>query len=218
MHTRKITGKLNYVQIFLWSNKTFWVHSGPVTRGPVTYGTDRANEVNKIIIIWLFFLLFWSGTDFACALEHTSPAQASYQALLNKSPPSWNGRKKNRPAQNKAALRHLKKSLYLFYTSAIRNRFVWIVFYSGITGVGFYFYFTVPSLNFSKSYKFSNVAIKSRATINYDPWVTLPKGIQTIFQELLLIVKGQNNSNNAQTVNPISPPLHPPPSPRAKKR
>ena len=24
----------------------------------VTYGTDRANEVNKIFIIWLFFLLF----------------------------------------------------------------------------------------------------------------------------------------------------------------
>ena len=26
--------------------------------GSVTYGTDRANEVNKIFIMWLFFLLF----------------------------------------------------------------------------------------------------------------------------------------------------------------
>ena len=38
------------------------------------------------------------------------------------------------------------------------NRFVWIIFYSG---VGFYSYFTVPSLNFSKSYKFSNVSPSS---------------------------------------------------------
>ena len=27
-------------------------------QGPVTYGTDRANEVNNMFIIWLFFLLF----------------------------------------------------------------------------------------------------------------------------------------------------------------
>ena len=27
-------------------------------QGSVTYGTDRANEVNKMFIIWLFFLLF----------------------------------------------------------------------------------------------------------------------------------------------------------------
>ena len=27
-------------------------------QGCVTYGTDRANEVNKMFVIWLFFLLF----------------------------------------------------------------------------------------------------------------------------------------------------------------
>ena len=33
-------------------------------KGPGTYGTDRANEVNKMFIIWLFFLHLCSGTAF----------------------------------------------------------------------------------------------------------------------------------------------------------
>ena len=42
-------------------------------QGSVTYGTDRANEINKMFIIWLFetrakILLFWSETDFELLL------------------------------------------------------------------------------------------------------------------------------------------------------
>ena len=40
-------------------------------QGSVTYNADRANEVNKMFIIWLFFLLFWSGTDFELLLIFT---------------------------------------------------------------------------------------------------------------------------------------------------
>ena len=56
-------------------------------------------------------------------------------------------------------------NLSLYYTLVIRNHFVWIIFYSG---VWFLFYFTVPSLNFSKSYKFSNVTYKVKSNMS-DP-------------------------------------------------
>ena len=55
------------------------------------------------------------------------------------------------------------KNLSLYYTSVIRNRFVSIIFYSG---VGLYFYFTVPSLKLSKNYKFSNVTYKVKSNMS----------------------------------------------------
>ena len=35
-----------------------------MAQASITYGTDQASEVNKMIIILLFFLLFLNGTDF----------------------------------------------------------------------------------------------------------------------------------------------------------
>ena len=45
------------------------------------------------------------------------------------------------------------KNISVYYTSVIRNRFVWVIRYSGI---GLSFYFTVPSLFLTKSFKFSS--------------------------------------------------------------
>ena len=54
-------------------------------------------------------------------------------------------------------------------------------------------------LNLPKSYKFSNVTYKVKSNMS-DP----SKRKSNIFLESPLIVKGQKNSNNAQTVAPLS--------------
>ena len=72
------------------------------------------------------------------------------------------------------------KNLSLSYTSVIRNRFVWIIFYFG---VGFYFCFTVPLLNLCKSCKFSNVTNKVKSNIMTEHY---SKRKSNIFQELPL--------------------------------
>ena len=55
---------------FLWPKREARVPWGK-KQGSVTYGTDRAKEVNKMFIIWIFFLLFWSGADFELLLIFT---------------------------------------------------------------------------------------------------------------------------------------------------
>ena len=73
---------------------------------------------------------------------------------------------------------YILKNLSLYYTSVIRNRSVWIIFYSG---VGFQFYFTVLSHDLSKSYEFSNVTYKVKSNpssskeVKYLPRVTTDK-------------------------------------------
>ena len=91
-----------------------------------------------------------------------------------------------------------KKISLSFYTSAIRNRFVWIIFYSG---VGFQFYFTVRSLNLSKSYEFS-ILIKSRATT----WLTLRKRNRTSFKSHYWSLEDKRMATTwkAQTVADLS--------------
>ena len=72
------------------------------------------------------------------------------------------------------------KNISLYYTLVIRNRFVWIIFNSG---VGFQFYFTVPSLKLSKSFKFSNTTYEVKSNIMTKHY---SKRKSNIFQELPL--------------------------------
>ena len=72
------------------------------------------------------------------------------------------------------------KNLFIYDTSVIKNRFDWIIFNSG---VGFYFYFTVPSLNLSKSFKFSNVTCKVVSNIMTEHYLKMKSNI---FQEFPL--------------------------------
>ena len=57
----RVPGPYGELPTRFWSIFMAQARSARVMRkkqGSVTYGTDRANEVNKMFIIWLFFLLF----------------------------------------------------------------------------------------------------------------------------------------------------------------
>ena len=82
------------------------------------------------------------------------------------------------------------KNLSLYYTSVIRNRFVWIILYSSDW---FQFYFTVPSLNLSKIYKFSNMTYIVKSNLMSDP----SKRQSNIFQESRLTKEQQQSTNRS---------------------